>query len=331
MYRLFYLIITTLMIAQFGHAQDSLGWNLSGSIDVYYRYNLQGDYEIAPGTSFANLPGFSLGMANLKIAKDGEKVGFMADLVVGPRGEDATFLSPVLRPGGNSSLVNQLYVYWNVSKDITLTIGNFNTFLGYEVISPVDNFNYSTSYLFSYGPFSHSGLKLDYAHESGFSAMLGVFNPTDATEYNPDNAYAVGGQLGYTFGSGSIYLNGIVSTDFYQFDITAGVDVTSDIYAGLNASIAKDAFSGAAAYLQWATSDKLKIGTRLEYFLDNGLGLFGTDESVLDISLSGNYTIGSLTLIPEFRIDLNSTDVFIDDNELTNALSSFVLGAVYSF
>ena len=74
--------------------------------------------------------------------------GFTADLVFGPRGEDATFLSPELRPGGNSSIVNQLYAYWNVSDAFTLTLGNFNTFLGYEVILFLDlhQISYPTVY-----------------------------------------------------------------------------------------------------------------------------------------------------------------------------------------
>ncbi len=335
MKRFFYIMITMLCTCQMMISQDSLALDISGSVDVYYRYNLGGDYDVAPGTSFANLPGFSLGMANLKIAKDGDKVGFLADLVVGPKGEDATFLSPFLRPGGSSNMVNQLNVYWNVSDEVTLTLGNFNTFLGYEVISPVDNFNYSTSYLFSYGPFSHTGIKADYANENGFSAMVGIFNPTDATEYNQTNDYTVGTQLGYTFGKGSIYLNGIYSSadsiDFYQVDITAGFDVTDDLYFGLNASKAKDAFSGVAAYVQLQATSNLKIGTRVEYFKDEGLGLFGLDENVLDLSLSANYSIGNLTLIPEFRLDKSSQAVFADGLDFKDSLSSFVLAAVYGF
>ena len=100
----------------------------------------------------------------------------MVDLVFGPRGEDAVFLSGTLRPGGSSNIVNQLYVYWNVTKKITLTMGNFNTFLGYEVISPIDNYHYSTSYLFSYGPFSHTGIKSDIVLTEDWSLMLAYLN-----------------------------------------------------------------------------------------------------------------------------------------------------------
>ncbi|MDO6749851.1 outer membrane beta-barrel protein, partial [Gilvimarinus sp. 1_MG-2023] len=81
-------------------------------------------------------------------------------------------------------IVNQLYVYYNVTESTTLTLGNFNTFLGYEVISPAANFNYSTSYLFSYGPFSHTGIKLDYAATEDLSFMLAAMNGTDNTDYN---------------------------------------------------------------------------------------------------------------------------------------------------
>ena len=140
--------------AQESEEKEEKKFSITGSIDAYYRVNLNApnggeDGAPAPGTSFADLPGFSLGMANAIFAYEGEKVGFVADLVYGPRGEDATFLSGALRPDGSSNIVNQLYAYWNVSDKVTLTFGNFNTFLGYEVISPTGNFNYSTSYLFS--------------------------------------------------------------------------------------------------------------------------------------------------------------------------------------
>ena len=142
------IIFTLLLAASFiGTAQEKeeKTFSLSGSVDTYFRGNISGgEYDTAPGSSFANQPGFALGMINLVAAYEGEKVGFVADMVYGPRGVDAVFNSV-----GNSSIVNQLYAYWNVSDKVTLTIGNFNTFLGYEVISPTANFNYSTSYLFS--------------------------------------------------------------------------------------------------------------------------------------------------------------------------------------
>ncbi len=333
-----YILITLLILCySFVFAQDAEPMeeetpaiSFSGSVDAYFR-----SAKEAPGTSFANLPGFSLGMANLVGSYEGSKVGFVADLVFGPRGEDATFLSPELRPGGSSNIVNQLYAYLNVTDKITFTLGNFNTFLGYEVIQPTANFNYSTSYMFSYGPFSHTGLKMDADLGGGLSLMLGILNPTDATEYNPLNAegsndYFGGAQLGYSFDAGSAYVNALFGPDYFQVDLTAGFDLTEAIYVGVNATTASDdLFAGVAGYLQFATSDAFKIGARVESFSDKGVGVIAPDESVLSFTLSANYTVDNLTLIPEFRIDNASADVF--DGGTSGSLSSFVLAAVYGF
>lgn len=332
-------------------------FSLSGSIDVYYRANLNaknsGENYQAPGTSFANLPGFSLGMVNFIGSYQAEKGGFVADLVFGPRGEDAVFASPYYNSErGSSQIINQLYAYWNVNDALTLTLGNFNTFLGYEVISPAANFNYSTSYMFSYGPFSHTGLKADLKVSDDFSLMASVMNPTDFTEFNPVGTYTAGLQVGLF---GSTYLNflygdqdgkldkdeasadDISAGSTFQADITTGVDVTDAFFLGFNATynttssgemyngtdvIDSDGdgagFYGAAAYLQLTTSETIAIGTRVEYFkvYNNGLEVIALDPdgdgSVLDITLSANARVGNLTIIPELRFDASSEDSFLD-------------------
>lgn len=300
---------------------------LSGSVDTYFR---TGDADEgstnAPATSFANLPGFSLGMINLVGSYGGEKSGFVADIVIGPRGAEAVFNS-----GASLNLVNQLYAYWNVSDAVTLTIGNFNTFLGYEVISPTANYNYSTSYMFSYGPFSHSGLKADFDLGGGFSLMTGVFNGTDFTDSNPDGTYTAGAQVGYSGDAGSIYLNLLTDEDYTQVDLTTGWDVSDKAYLGFNGTYSTS-FYGAAAYAQLSTSEAFSFGLRAEYFADeDGVAITG-GESIIDLTLSANYKVGNLTIIPEFRMDSGSTEEFMDsDLAPTKTLSSFLLAAVYSF
>ncbi|MET6990090.1 porin [Sediminicola arcticus] len=329
-------LFTTGLFAQDEEAKTKPKLSLSGSIDAYYRANLSAPNDenaIAPGSSFANLPGFALGMANVIASYEGEDVGFVADLVFGPRGTDAIFASPMYSATGN--IVNQLYVYWNVSDKVKLTFGNFNTFLGYEVISPVANFNYSTSYLFSYGPFSHTGLKADFDLGNEWSAMVAVMNPTDLTEFNPTGNYAFGAQLGY---SGQ-YLNFITDDGAYEIDFTGGFDVSEEFFLGINAAYFDNdgvGFAGAALYPQYATSDTFTIGLRGEYFTETGdFGAIGTgieDSSVFAVTLTGSATIGNLMIKPELRLDSASDDAFIN-NDLTptKSLSSFVLAAVYSF
>ncbi|WP_258105799.1 porin [Marinoscillum sp. MHG1-6] len=306
--------------------------SFSGSIDTYYRTNLNASNDvdadgwIHPGTSFANLPGFSLGMANLIASVEGEKSGFVADLVFGPRGTEAVFGS-----GPSQNIVNQLYAYWNVSDGVTLTLGNFNTFLGYEVISPTGNYNYSTSYMFSYGPFSHSGLKADIALGEA-SLMLGVFNNTDITDFNFTDHYYGGAQLGI----GGQYINLLFSDNYFQADFTGGLDLTDAVYLGVNATFNNDLFAGGALYLQNSFSDDFSMGLRAEYFQDMGLNAITyvpEDESVIDLTLSANYSVGSLTFIPELRVDMYSQDVVVPEagESPQGSLASFLVAAVYAF
>ena len=330
------LFAATAIFAQEEATEKKL--SISGSVDAYYRANLTAPNDenaIAPGSSFAQLPGFALGMANVIIGYEGEKAGFVADLVFGPRGTDAIFASPMYSATGD--IVNQLYAYWNVSESVTLTMGNFNTFLGYEVISPTANFNYSTSYLFSYGPFSHTGVKADIALSEDFSLMLGVFNDTDLTEFNPTGDYAFGAQLGYA----GQYLNFLLDPSFTEIDFTGGFDLSDDFFLGINAaylSLEDDGggFAGVALYPQLATSDTFTIGLRGEYFVEDGaFGAIGSgvaDTSVFAATLTGSFAIDNLTIKPELRLDSASDDAFLDnDLATTKSLSSFVLAAIYSF
>jgi hypothetical protein len=298
-------------------AQEEPTFSVSGTVDSYYRSS-----EYAPGTSFANLNGFSLGMANIVLSYEGEKSGFVADLVYGPRGADAVFNST-----GSSNIVNQLYVYYNVSDSFTLTLGNFNTFLGYEVISPVGNFNYSTSYMFSNGPFSHTGLKADIALSDDVSLMLGVLNSTDYTESQPvGDDYMFGAQLGL-YGQYINFLSGGLS-NVSQIDFTGGVDISDSFFLGVNATSYEDdggEWSGVALYPQLTLSDSFALGLRGESFDIKDSNTFTS------FTITGSINSGNLTIKPEIRIDSADEKVSTWSADGDDSLSSFVLAAIYSF
>lgn len=359
-------------------SQDSTKFTFGGSIDTYYRTSLKttngGTY--GPSTSFANLKGFSLGMVNLIAAYQGEKAGFVADVVFGPRGKDAVFGTAT-----GQAIVNQMYGYLKLGDMVTLNMGQFNTFLGYEVISPTVNVNYSTSYLFSWGPFNHTGLRADFAFADGWVGKLAIMNPTDIVEFNPVNTYTAGLQVGKTGDFGGVWLNflygdqdGTLDKDddyldeneqlvtsagsLFQADITAGFNISDLFYLGLNAShqtvatgerftgpgtivdIDGDAssFTGVAVYPKLTLSENFALGLRAEYFMIKNyhLNIFGLDNegdgNVMEFTLSGNYKVGGLTLIPEVRIDKTSEDSFEDkDGDAKSIMPSLTLAAVYKF
>ena len=305
-------------------------FNFSGSVDTYFRSSFTED-PVAPGTSFANLNGFSLGMANFIVSYEGEKSGFVADVVFGPRGSDAVFGSV----GNSSEMVNQLYAYYNIAEGVTVTLGNFNTFLGYEVISPAANFNYSTSYMFSYGPFSHTGAKLDFSISEDVSLMLGVFNQTDQTEANYDRYTAFGAQLGL-YGQ---YINLLAGDEYFQLDYTGGFDLSDSFFLGINATTATLAgdtgFAGVALYPQLTASDSFAIGLRGEFFSEtDGFGALVSDGDAdnFSLTLTGSFTSGNFIFKPELRLDSASSEIFaISPTETSDSLTSFVMAMIYTF
>ena len=128
--------------------------------------------------------------------------------------------------------------------------------------------------------------------------------------------------------------------DFMQLDLTTTFSVSDKLNLGLNATNASDNFYGTALYANYSTSESLSFGIRSEYFKDNGIGILDTEEplstgnDVLDLTVSANIILGNLRIIPEYRMDMFSTNLVIPDftkADRTDKLSSLLLAAVYSF
>lgn len=334
------LLFILAFVSIFSFAQETneeeKKFSFSGSIDTYYKTNLSSTDKAvfgansngfqSFGTSFANKTGFALGMVNLIASYEGKKTGFVADVAFGPRALEAV--------GGDDAIfVNQLYAYWNVSEKTTLTLGRFNTYLGYEVISPTGNFNYTTSYMFSNGPFSHVGLKADFTVSDDFSIMLAVMNPTD-TNNNFVGDYALGAQFGYK----NQYLNFYYDSGTvlgFEVDYTGGFDLSKEFFLGINGAYQTNndaGFYGIALYPQYKTSDSFSLGLRGELFGNHVSG--GSNlPSVFATTLTGSYTVENLIIKPEIRLDSwsNSMPYFDNDLNATSSLTAFALAAIYSF
>ena len=319
------------------------GLEISGFVDVYYQYNF--NKQPLPTSFTETHNSFTPGMANVVIAQQGDKIGFVADLAVGPRAEVANGYT-----GTTLSAIKQLYVTYSPSEKMTFTLGNFGTHVGYEVIDAPANVNYSTSYMFSNGPFYHTGLKLDYALGENFGAMIGVFNDTD-TKIDEISGKLIGAQFSYEKDGLAAYLNYIGGKDDdsiadnqvfgHQVDLTATYAVSDALGLGLNTTIKNVApdqgdntsWFGAALYANYAFDELFTLGFRGEYINDNdGLILGLPDNSITSFTLSGNFKIDNLTLIPEIRLDSASEDAFVDENgNATGTTTSLIFAAVYAF
>ncbi len=322
---IFTLLLASSLVITGQEKEDKGTFTLSGTVDVYHSSNLK-DNSLGSIGILSDVPanGFGLGMVNTIFSYEKGKAGVVADLAYGPRANAAN---------AYEGAINQLYAYYKASEKVTLTLGQFNTFYGYEVISPAGNFNYSVSYLFNAGPFSHTGLKVDYAASEDLSFMFAITNPHGITAgANPTNDYQLGFQTGYKgqFFNLAYGADGFGFTDVLYLDYTGGFDVSESFFLGLNAaysnsSDADSGYQGVALYLQNTFSDKFSLGLRPEFYTTtSGAG----DSSVTAFTLTGNYTLtSSLVVIPEIRYDTSDDGLVPFGKSVTGA----TIAAVYSF
>jgi hypothetical protein len=281
-------------------------------------------------------------MIDIALEQTVGKASFVGEISFGPRGQ---YMSIPNGPDGNSFHIQNLYASYALSEKLSVTGGYMGTFVGYEVISPTGNFNYSTSRLFTNGPFQNAGLKFDYAISDKVAVMVGVFN--DWNVYQDFNGVSdFGAQLYVAPVDGwDIYFNfitGYHTQAFYtaqagsvtEFDITTGYQISDAFYLGLNfatasATFADDSeagFTGLALYPQYAISDAVAIGLRYENFSWKDAQSYNSFTITLPI------TSGPLTFIPEFRLDSSDEDVFGDSEFApTSSASQFLLAAIYAF
>lgn len=324
------------------YGQDS-GLTVSGSVDAYYKYDLSG-YKDADGvgnihTSFANEHNsVSLGMVNLIAGKTVGKASFVGDVSFGPRGG---YQSLPTGGDGNSFHIQNLYMSYAFTGKFSMTAGYMATFVGYEVISPTGNFNYSTSYLFSAGPFQNAGIKATYAFSDRVGLMVGLFNDWNAYQ-DFDGVSDFGAQLSLKPVEGwGAYINFLTGGTGTVVDLTTGYQVSDAFKVGLNvadfsaAGAGDGGYSGGALYLQYGFSEALSLGARGEYYREKEAGwmFIPGGESVLGLTVSARINAGPLTVIPEFRWDQGSADLFYKsmDMDPTKNASQFSMALVYAF
>jgi hypothetical protein len=319
---------------------------ISGSVDAYYKYDFAKSSQL--GTSFAtDHNSFSIGMVDIALKKTTGKTSFVGEVSFGPRGQSQSIPSADGTYGEtvNSYHIQNLYVNFAATDELTFTMGYMATFVGYEVISPVGNFNYSTSYMFTNGPFQNAGFKATYAFSPKASLMAGVFNDGWNTYKSGGKIDNFGAQLFVSPVDGwNAYLNVITGYSAgTEFDLTTSYQITSAFKLGLNAAdytlpsyAGKGGFSGVALYPQLAVSPSVTLGLRGEYFKPKtGVASYSyvaPGKSVTALTATANIKSGNLTIIPEFRLDNGSAVTFMNKSGLpTKKASQALLAVVYSF
>jgi hypothetical protein len=330
-------------------AQDSTSvsespFKISGSLDAYYRYsfaNAKDSLHTDNYTSFTNSHNsFELGMASVKLAYTKEKIGAVLDLGFGRRAEEFSY-----NDANTLAAIKQAYVTYSPSSKLTFTMGKFGTHVGYEVLDPQVNRDYSMSYMFSYGPFFHTGLKADMAVSDHFGFMVGVVNPNDMVSASFAKKFFIA-QLRATGETVSGYLNYVGGKDYdnitsNQFDLVVTAKFTDKFSAGYNGTVktaksgSTHSWWGSAIYLNVDPTSKFGITLRGEYF-DDEKGVAGFGTSLFDATISLNIKpVENLLIIPEFRLDTSADPLFFKNSDTfspsAKAAGAFLLAAIISF
>jgi hypothetical protein len=328
----------------------------SGSLDLYYRYNFDNP---AGGfnnyTSFTNSQNsFELGFATIRADHSWAKAGVTVELGFGRRAQEFSYNEAY--SGGSIgnppttyfslSNVVQAFVYYNISDRIKITAGKWGTHIGYEVVDPALNRNYSMSYMFSFGPFFNTGVKADIAIAGKTAIMVGISNPTDNTTTMAAQKMAIAQISTATSDSKwKFFLNyqgghTPASTTLNQFDFVMTGTVTDKFSVGFNATdqsvkvdTATNSWWGAAVYLNIDPSPVFGATLRAEY-LDNKKGVLALPPgNMMEYTLTGQFHLGKLTFMPEIRLDNSSVDgAFLKhDDGPTKSTVTAILAATYVF
>ncbi len=348
------IILITIFSSVF--AQDSTkkaSLAISGSVDVYYRYNFNKQASNNK-TSFTNSHNsFELGSARVKFEHTINKIDMVAELAFGKRAEEFSY-----NDGATRAAIRQLYVSYSPYKCIKFTAGDFATHFNYEIFEPDLNRNYSMSYMFTYGPFFHTGLKADVTFgKHGF--MLGVANPNDYKVAPVGSKKYFIGQYTYTpndkFKSFINYFSGQRPNDsakVSQLEAMFTLKFNDKFNIAYCGSIAFNKYKnplgdkykygtsqnwwGSGLYFNYDPASFFGLTLRTEYFSDkkqqNVFAIFPGGGKVFETTLSANFRIDNLVIIPEVRFENASKEIYTKSNGAgIKTDGNFLIAAVYHF
>lgn len=339
------LLTTTFTVAQ--QTTPATATTFAGSADAYYKYDFSGiDNSLSSFTNSHN--SFELGMASIEASHKIGKAAVFVDLGFGNRAAQFTY-----NDDSATFMIKQLNFTYEFSDKFKVTAGSFGTHIGYELLDAVDNKNYSMSYAFTYGPFFNTGVKAQYILGK-FSFMAGVSNPTDfkTTIEAGSSQKTFVGQVAFLGDTGSAYFNVTSGSsnpssdeNKTQFDFVGTKKLSDAFSLGFNGTYAMTnndfdsmldgEWFSLVGYANLAIKESLSLAYRLEYLdakeATAALGLLaGT--SVIGNTLSLNYKLGNLTIIPEFRVDTASEDIFSNSDAAPKGVMAYaLLATTYSF
>ena len=247
--------------------------------------------------------------------------GFCADVVYGVDAQDTQAFGN--RPGSwdyQNGLDHGIYgwalpqLYGELaSEDVSIVIGHFFTLIGYEVVTAPDNFFYSHAYtMYNSEPFTHTGAlaTLNFCEKITGYAGWTLGWDTGFDQFQNGNSFLGGMSLQLTEKTGVTYITtfgdfGARGNNGYSHSIVMDTAVTEDINYVLQSDLvsvtanngARDHDIGINQYLIRNLTDKIAIGSRMEWWHDDGTSYY---ESTFGVNIRPT---GNILIRPEVRQD----------------------------
>jgi hypothetical protein len=212
-------------------------------------------------------------------------------------------------------------------KGVEIDVGEFVTSAGAEVIETNQNFNYSRSLLFAWAiPYSHTGVRVQYALGSHFTGSVQVVNGWNNVEpINSGKTYGVTGA--YAWKKVTWNNNYYVGPEHYGttqgwrnlYDTSVAVNQTDNFSWYLNFDYGRDknigagasTWNGLAGAARYAIGKKFALAGRIEYFDDVNGASTGLAQNVKEVTLTSEYKITDwLMTRGEFRTDWSDKPFF---------------------
>ncbi|MFN2378291.1 MAG: outer membrane beta-barrel protein [Candidatus Binatia bacterium] len=322
-------------------------YDFGGWLAVGYNSNKTGLFN---SHNNVNMTQLWLYTAKSMDTSEGFDWGFRFDAMFGTDGADTQAFGSTpgkwdfqngLDDGKYGAAFPQLYAEVGY-KDISIKAGHFYTPVGYEVVTAPDNFFYSHAFtMYLSEPFTHTGFLATYSGIEGVDIFGGWSAGWDTgfDQYN-DGSNFLGGvaltpadwaKVTYTMTAGDL---GWIGSG-YSHSLVADVNVTEKLnwvfqsdYVDVDEQGANYETIGVNQYLIYALTEKIGLGTRVEWWRGNN-----TDYYALTAGINFK-VLPNLMLRPEFRYQWSPE---VEDDPTVNTAGvpvdqgAFAFDAIFTF
>lgn len=353
------ILLIALMLSVAGlnaqsHSKDSTGLQISGTADIYYKYDFAQSATNTPAKDnlFGTLQNsLNFGVLDLRLKKKFGKVSFYSDIALGAR-PDTKPVDPA-----NSYHIQSLYVAYQLNPKLQLSAGVMYRYESFEKLNPTDNFHYSLTNSFRQSFLTNprtAGIRGMYKFSDKVSLSAAFFNSIDPKA--PSDNISAAPFYGVSDFSSQLIVNPVkdlqlsaaiwvegqkangTHTNFqakYKYKSTWKLSFDGNILNASDGVGAANSFRSAALYLQKDLCKVFTLGGRYEYF-DQVLVAGNPKEHYNIYTLTGCLKLGAIQFKAEGKFDFTTKDnagsnLIGKDGLPTYNASQFIAAAIYSF